>query len=428
MNWVQATVAAAPGGPSHVLLSDVVAEHIPGCNMAFHQWAFNSVGGFDTEYRKAGDDVDFCWRLQTSGQVIAFSPAAIVWHYRRFTLTAFRKQQEGYGEAESMLRFKHLIFFGPTGTIKWKGQIYGAPRFTWLVNKPIIYHGVFGQGLFQSIYPAPQSDVAAYLRQHRMGRAHRLHFRARRAVPSLRIVPFLMFGGTFLVALSYMLHARIEPEFDTIRARLLVAFLALMQPLGPRLGALFHLAEIQAHTAGGHRCARGRASPPRARAAASRKLDFWNEKGRGARSCSRKFSPCSKRKAGAIPPTPAGRIGTCRSTETFWSIKLRTVTEYHGGPKCLTRVRLALQARGDVCAREQRRAFRAAVSRLSGAHWDLGLTGLVSKRRLWHFCPLDAGPGTPPETPGRRFSRRFRRARAGLERVFGQKSKPVPQS
>jgi glycosyltransferase involved in cell wall biosynthesis len=100
-NWVQACVAAAPGGPSHVLLTDVVAEHIPGCNMAFHRWAFDLVGGFDPEYRKAGDDVDFCWRLQQAGGVIAFSPAAIVWHYRRFTLQAFRKQQEGYGEAES---------------------------------------------------------------------------------------------------------------------------------------------------------------------------------------------------------------------------------------------------------------------------------------------------------------------------------------
>ena len=29
-NWIQACVAAAPGGPSHVLLTDTVAEHIPG--------------------------------------------------------------------------------------------------------------------------------------------------------------------------------------------------------------------------------------------------------------------------------------------------------------------------------------------------------------------------------------------------------------
>jgi hypothetical protein len=87
----------------------------------------------------------------------------IVWHHRRFTLEAFRIQQEGYGEAESMLRFKHLIFFGPTGSAKWRGQIYGTPRFSWFINRPIIYHGAFGEGFFQSIYPTPQSEIAAYL-------------------------------------------------------------------------------------------------------------------------------------------------------------------------------------------------------------------------------------------------------------------------
>ena len=75
-NWIQACVAAAPGGPNHVLLTDTVAEHIPGCNMAFYRWAFEGVGGFDPEYRKAGDDVDFCWRIQQAGWVIAFSPTA----------------------------------------------------------------------------------------------------------------------------------------------------------------------------------------------------------------------------------------------------------------------------------------------------------------------------------------------------------------
>jgi GT2 family glycosyltransferase len=118
--------------------------------MAFWRWAFENVGGFDPEYHAAGDDVDFCWRLQQAGGVIAFSPTAIVWHHRRFTLRAFRKQQEGYGEAESLLRFKHLVFFGPTGTAKWRGQIYGTPRFSWFLGRPIIYHGIFADGFFQS--------------------------------------------------------------------------------------------------------------------------------------------------------------------------------------------------------------------------------------------------------------------------------------
>ena len=99
-NWIQACVAAAPGGPSHVLLTDTIAEHVPGCNMAWYRWAFESVGGFDPEYHKAGDDVDFCWRVQQEGHNVAFSPTAIVWHYRRFTLqrlsqTAARIRRSG---------------------------------------------------------------------------------------------------------------------------------------------------------------------------------------------------------------------------------------------------------------------------------------------------------------------------------------------
>ena len=40
-----------------------------------------------------------------------------------------------------------------------------------------------------------------------------------------------MFGATFLVALSYMIHARLEARFDTIPARVLVMTLAFAQPL-----------------------------------------------------------------------------------------------------------------------------------------------------------------------------------------------------
>ena len=316
VNWIQAAVSAAPGGPSHVLLTDVVAEHIPGCNMAFHRWAFETIGGFDTEYRKAGDDVDFCWRLQTSGQVIAFSPAAIVWHYRRFTLKAFRKQQEGYGEAESMLRFKHLIFFGPTGTIKWKGQIYGAPRFTWLLNRPVIYHGVFGHGLFQSIYPTPQSDVAAYLSSIEWLALTAFIFILSVALTPLRIVPYLMFGGTFLVALSYMMHARIEAKFDTIRARLLVAFLALVQPWGRGWARYFtwlkykHTPQAVIATREENRLAGGNI------AAVSRGSISGTSRASGAKNCSRKSLRCWKPRTGVIPPIQAGRIGMCRFTGT----------------------------------------------------------------------------------------------------------------
>ena len=340
-NWVQACVAAAPGGPSHVLLTDVVAEHIPGCNMAFHRWAFNQVGGFDPEYRKAGDDVDFCWRLQQSGGVIAFSPAAIVWHYRRFTLQAFRKQQEGYGEAESMLRFQHLVFFGPTGTAKWKGQIYGAPRFTWLVNKPIIYHGIFGEGLFQSIYPTPQSDVAAYLSSIEWVALTALIFAASIPVPFLRIVPYLMFGGTLLVALSYMIHARLEAKHDTVPARLLVAFLALAQPLVRGWARYFTWLKFKR-------------TPPaviatqeknfkRSRGSTSN-LRFWSENGHGRELLLKETIGALESEGWNYSIDTGWKNWDVQIYGSFWwGIQMRSVTEYHGGPKCLTRVHLKLR-------------------------------------------------------------------------------------
>ncbi len=339
-NWIQACVAAAPGGPSHVLLTDVVAEHIPGCNMAFYRWAFEGVGGFDPEYHKAGDDVDFCWRLQQAGRVIAFSPTAIVWHHRRFTLTAFRKQQEGYGEAESMLRFKHLIFFGPTGTAKWRGQIYGTPRFSWFINRPIIYHGVFGEGFFQSIYPTPQSDLAAYLSSVEWFALSVFLFGLGIFLPGLRIVPYLMFGGTLCVALSYMLRARIEPKFDTIPARLLVMFLAFAQPLVRGWSRYFTWLDfkrtprsvIRTHEQlpKGSKFGRG-----------LRRRNYWSEEGKDRHHLLGSIFGLLEEEGWRYSVDGGWNEWDVQIYGNFWwSVVLQTVTEYHGGAKCLTRVRL----------------------------------------------------------------------------------------
>ncbi|MFL6589106.1 MAG: glycosyltransferase [Chthoniobacterales bacterium] len=339
-NWVQACVAAAPGGPSHVLLTDTVAEHIPGCNMAWYRWAFESIGGFDPEYHKAGDDVDFCWRVQQAGHAIAFSPTAVVWHYRRFTLRAFRKQQEGYGEAESLLRFKHLIFFGPTGTAKWRGQIYGTPRFSWFINRPIIYHGIFGEGFFQSIYPTPQSEVAAYLSSIEWFALTIFLFGLGIFLPGLRILPYLMFGGTLCVAISYMLRARIEPRFDTVAARLLVTFLAFAQPLvrgWSRYFTWLHFkrtpgAVIRAHEV----------LPPEAQFRGSlRNRAYWSEDGKDRHYLLGSMFGLLDEEGWRYSPDTGWNEWDIQIYGNFWwSITLQTVTEYHGGPKCLTRAGL----------------------------------------------------------------------------------------
>ena len=76
-------IARAPGGPTHVLLDDRIAEHVPGCNMAFRRDALLAIGGFNPIYLRAGDDVDVCWRLQARGWKIGFASAALVWHHHR---------------------------------------------------------------------------------------------------------------------------------------------------------------------------------------------------------------------------------------------------------------------------------------------------------------------------------------------------------
>ena len=339
-SWIQACVAAAPGGPSHVLLTDTVAEHIPGCNMAFYRWAFENVGGFDNEYHKAGDDVDFCWRLQQAGCVIGFSPTAIVWHHRRFTLRAFLKQQEGYGEAESLLRFKHLIFFGPTGTAKWRGQIYGTPRFNWFLNRPIIYHGSFGEGFFQSIYPTPQSELAAYLSSIEWFAFTVFLFGLGIFLPSLRIVPYLMLGGTLCVALSYMVRARIEPRFDTVHARLVVMALAFVQPLvrgWSRYFTWLHFKRTPRSVIRTHEHLP--ASVERLRT--TRRLIYWSEQGHDRHHLLGAIFQLLEEEGWRYSTDTGWNEWDIQIYGNFWwSIVLQTVTEYHGGGKCLTRVRL----------------------------------------------------------------------------------------
>jgi GT2 family glycosyltransferase len=157
---IAAAVMASPGGPAHVMLTDQQAEHIPGCNMAFYKWALDQIGGFDPIFTRAGDDVDVCWRVQQSGCKIGFSPAAFVWHFRRSTVAAYLKQQQGYGEAEALLVRKHPENFNSFGGGIWRGRIYTASKFGVELRPPVIYHGFFGSAGFQRLYsPEPANTL-----------------------------------------------------------------------------------------------------------------------------------------------------------------------------------------------------------------------------------------------------------------------------
>jgi GT2 family glycosyltransferase len=146
-------VANAPGGPAHVLLGDREAEHIPGCNMAFRKDWLQAVGGFDPQFRCAGDDVDLCWNVQRIGGRIGFHAGALVWHHRRSSVVRYWKQQLGYGKAEALLARKWPEKYNSAGHIPWSGRIYGRGLTRPVLGKPQrIYHGVWGSAPFQSVY------------------------------------------------------------------------------------------------------------------------------------------------------------------------------------------------------------------------------------------------------------------------------------
>jgi glycosyltransferase involved in cell wall biosynthesis len=231
-SWVPAAVMVSPGGPAHVMLNDREAEHIPGCNMAFYKWALDEIGGFDPIYRKAGDDVDVCWRLQQSGFRIGFSPAGFVWHYRRSTIKAYLKQQAGYGEAEALLITKHPEYFNAAGASIWRGRIYSPSNIGIVVRRSVIYHGPFAGGWFQTLYSPPPAFALML--------ATSLEYHVTITLPLLVLsVPFSFLWPLGVASLCISLavcvaaasQIKIEKTKQRLWSRPLVALLTFLQPI-----------------------------------------------------------------------------------------------------------------------------------------------------------------------------------------------------
>ena len=144
-------IARAPGGPTHVLLDDRIAEHVPGCNMAFRRDALLAIDGFNPIYLRAGDDVDVCWRLQARGWKIGFASAALVWHHHRSSVKAYWRQQVGYGEGETWLMAHHPEKF-LDGRMLWRGRIYSPLPFVRSLWGTRVNAGVWGTAAFPSVY------------------------------------------------------------------------------------------------------------------------------------------------------------------------------------------------------------------------------------------------------------------------------------
>jgi glycosyltransferase involved in cell wall biosynthesis len=245
---VSTCVANAPGGPLHVLETDEVAEHVPGCNMTFRKKALMRIGGFDPTFRTAGDDVDACWRIQQQGGTVGFHPSAVVWHHRRNSIKAFWRQQIGYGKAEALLEEKWPEKYNAMGHITWAGRIYGN-GFTLPIKlkKEKIFYGIWGTAPFQSVYqPArgfwhsiPQMPEW-YLLCGCLALLSSLGF----------VWPSLLWAWPAFVAsisitviqavISAYHNSMLPPDKRNLKCRMLIIFLHLIQPMARLYGRLKH--------------------------------------------------------------------------------------------------------------------------------------------------------------------------------------------
>ncbi len=241
-------VANAPGGPVHVLLCDEVAEHIPGCNMTFRKSCLKAIGGFDPQFRAAGDDVDVCWRLQERGWSLGFSPAAMVWHHRRNSVRAYWKQQKGYGKAEALLERKWPEKYNAAGHVTWLGRLYanGHPRILGWAGR--VYHGIWGSAPFQILYqPAPNTLLSLPLMPEWYLVVLTLAVLSALGTgwkPLLAAVPLLVLaiGAPLVQAILAAERASFSnmprSRFAELQLRGLTAFLHLLQPLARLYGRL----------------------------------------------------------------------------------------------------------------------------------------------------------------------------------------------
>lgn len=251
--WVGQCVADSPGGPLHVLLTDDIAEHVPGCNMAFRKERLQAIGGFDPIFRSAGDDVDVCWRLQDKGWTIGFSPAAMVWHHRRATAKRYWGQQVGYGKAEALLEQKWPGRFTALGHMTWSGRIYGRGLALPFVSaKPRVYQGVWGLAPYQGLYqPAPNHLLAIALTPEWIFLAAvMLGLGLTGIFTPVTGLAGIVFAAMLVISLTqafrgaagakYLVRTRNLPFAEKARSFLFIFFFHLIQPAARLWGRLKH--------------------------------------------------------------------------------------------------------------------------------------------------------------------------------------------
>ncbi len=337
-------VAAAPGAPAHVLLNDTEAEHLPGCNLAIRKPALEAIGGFRKVFTTAGDDVDVCWRLQATGGKLRFAPAAFVWHHRRFTVSAYLRQQRGYGRAEALLIKSHPDRFAWFGGARWRGAIYGNIGETTHQLEHIQF-GQFGLAPFQCIYGYESQTAWTWVSGLPWiigGSLLTLLVVSLLSVP-LGLLLFALMGLASGTAAWYaMQQARFTLSSPTLSHQALLWFLCFTQPIIRDGARLMGMISLQAWP-------RGQMSWPwrtsiRSSSQSTRsswQSAFWSDLGIGREEFLLKLRELAVLRQ--ITWQEASGDHSCDAiliTASGARYHLLTVTEYHTAKGRLTRIRL----------------------------------------------------------------------------------------
>lgn len=349
--WIAQCVARSPGGPVHVMIDNRIAEHIPGCNMAFRKAALDSIGGFDPTYTKAGDDVDICWRLQARGLRLGFAPGALVWHHHRPSVKAYFRQQVGYGEGESFLQHRHTDRFNDRGHVRWAGRIYSPLPAYRSLFKQVVYEGRFGSEAFPSIYQGGLSLWGALPQM--------VEWQVLTAVSLFASIVFrwlLIPSGLALLAtlVGCVRHARaskiddVAKPNEVLRYRLLIVWLHFVQPWARVRGRIKGYFSDSNYTETGRTLL---AHAPRLLALDTLKLMFFHL---DKTLWDTRYTPIDdvlhglrKYASGALTPVRCDD-GFCHDHDVIlragrtYAFKLKLTAEDHGGLNRLYKVRLRL--------------------------------------------------------------------------------------
>jgi GT2 family glycosyltransferase len=337
--FVAECVAAAPGGPIHVLVSDREAEHVPGCNMAFRKDVLEEVGGFDERFAVAGDDVDLCWRLQKSGRTLGFSAGAVVMHRRRDSIRRYLRQQYGYGKAEALLERKWPTHYNRAGASRWSGRIYEAPATQTPRRRSLVRYGTWGNDLFQSVYDSPRA-VSGML-QAPEGLLL-IALLGEIAALGLLWPPLLVAAPAFFAAIGWILATAIgrgwrahhdvpgRPRAETLKRRAITSLLFLLQPFARLAGRLRN------GLSPWRRRAQTRPTLPRPRT-----IEVWSERWRDPQEWVERLQDGLAAAGGFVQSGgPFDRWDLDLRAGALGGVKIRTAVEEHGEGKQLLRARI----------------------------------------------------------------------------------------